>query len=327
MKKSIYIFSNGELKRKDNSLIFITKENKSYIPIERTSEIYVFGELNINSKLLNFLSQKNIIMHFYNYYGFYSGSYYPKEKQVSGFLLIKQVEHYLNAQKRVEIASELITSASYNIYRNLRYYNERNKSLSEEIKKIEALRKEIKKQTSINSLMEIEGNIREHYYSSWNKIINYEFTKRVKRPPDNIVNTLISFINSLIYTTTLSEIYRTYLNPTISYLHEPGERRFSLSLDLSEIFKPILVDRMIFSLLNKKIISEKDFSKELNNLYLKKNGMKKILQKYDDRLKEIIYHKTLKKKVSYRYLIRLEAYKLTKHLLDEKKYEGFKLWW
>nr|WP_198029621.1 type I-B CRISPR-associated endonuclease Cas1b [Marinitoga sp. 1137] len=272
MKKSIYIFSNGELKRKDNSLIFITKENKSYIPIEKTSEIYVFGELNINSKLLNFLSQKNIIMHFYNYYGFYSGSYYPKEKQVSGFLLIKQVEHYLNTQKRVEIASELITSASYNIYRNLRYYNERNKNLIEEIKKIESLRKEIKKQTSINSLMGIEGNIREHYYSSWKKIINYEFTKRVKRPPDNIVNTLISFINSLIYTTTLSEIYRTYLNPTISYLHEPGERRFSLSLDLSEIFKPILVDRMIFSLLNKKIISEKDFSKELNNLYLKKVG-------------------------------------------------------
>ncbi|NUU95032.1 CRISPR-associated protein Cas1 [Marinitoga sp. 1135] len=327
MKKSIYIFSNGELKRKDNSLIFITKENKSYIPIEKTSEIYVFGELNINSKLLNFLSQKNIIMHFYNYYGFYSGSYYPKEKQVSGFLLIKQVEHYLNTQKRVEIASELITSASYNIYRNLRYYNERNKNLIEEIKKIESLRKEIKKQTSINSLMGIEGNIREHYYSSWKKIINYEFTKRVKRPPDNIVNTLISFINSLIYTTTLSEIYRTYLNPTISYLHEPGERRFSLSLDLSEIFKPILVDRMIFSLLNKKIISEKDFSKELNNLYLKKSGMKKILQKYDERLKETIYHKTLKKKVSYRYLIRLEAYKLVKHLLGEKVYEGFKLWW
>jgi CRISP-associated protein Cas1 len=57
---------------------------------------------------------------------------------------------------------------------------------------------------------------------------------------------LISFGNSLLYATTLSEIYRTQLNPTVSFLHEPSARRYSLSLDLSEIFKPIIVDRTIF---------------------------------------------------------------------------------
>ncbi|HEY0222484.1 MAG TPA: CRISPR-associated endonuclease Cas1, partial [Lactovum miscens] len=91
--------------------------------------------------------------------------------------------------------------------------------------------------------MGIEGNIRESYYRTWTEIINQEvdFEKRVKRPPDNLVNTLISYFNSLVYTTCLSEIYVSQLNPTISYLHSAGERRFSLSLDLAEVFKPLLV--------------------------------------------------------------------------------------
>jgi CRISP-associated protein Cas1 len=66
----------------------------------------------------------------------------------------------------------------------------------------------------------------------------------VRRPPDNILNALISFGNSLVYAAVLGQIYRTQPNPTLSFLHEPGVRRFSLSLDLAEIFKPLLTDRI-----------------------------------------------------------------------------------
>ncbi|WGS65315.1 type I-B CRISPR-associated endonuclease Cas1b [Marinitoga aeolica] len=327
MKKTIYIFSSGTLQRKDNSLILINKNGKSYIPIEVVDDIYVFGEITLNSKLLNFLSQKNILVHFYNYYGYYSGTYIPKENKISGNILVKQVEHYLNHEKRLYIAKKIIEAASFNIFRNLRYYNSRKENIETYINEINYLRNKISEQKDISQLMGIEGNIREVYYSSWDNIVDFSFEKRTKRPPENIVNTLISFINSIIYTTTISEIYKTYLNPSISYLHEPGERRFSLSLDISEIFKPLIGDRLIFLLLNKKIITEKDFEKDLNGLYLKDKARKKILEMYDERLKKTIMHKTLHKKVSYRYLIRLECYKLIKHLLEEKSYEGFTLWW
>lgn len=70
-------------------------------------------------------------------------------------------------------------------------------------------------------------------------------------PPDNMINSLISFVNTLIYTKVLSEIYHTQLNPTISYLHEPGVRRFSLSLDIAEVFKPLIGDRLIFTVKSK----------------------------------------------------------------------------
>ena len=146
-------------------------------------------------------------------------------------------------------------------------------------------------------------------------------------PPDNMINSLISFVNSFIYAKVLSEIYHTQLNPTISYLHEPGVRRFSMCLDVSEVFKPLIGDRLIFSLLNRKQITEDSFTKELNFLHLKKESSRLIAQELEQRLKKTIMHKELGKKVSYQYLIRLEIYKLIKHLIGEKQYEGFKIWW
>ena len=154
-----------------------------------------------------------------------------------------------------------------------------------------------------------------------------EFEKRVMHPPDNMINSLISFVNSLIYSKTLTEIYHTQLNPTISYLHEPGSRRYSLCLDLSEIFKPLIGDRLIFSLLNKNQITENSFTRELNFLHLKKEASQLIVNELEKKLQATIMHKDLHRKVSYQYLIRLEAYKLIKHLIGEKEYEGFKMWW
>lgn len=330
MGETFYIFRDGDLRRKDNNIIITTPEgDKKNLKAEVTDEIYLFGEVGMNTKLLNFMSQAKIIMHIFNYYGFYSGSYYPRESNISGYLLVNQVKKYDDNESRVKIAKEILKVASYNIYRNLRYYNGRGIELSEPMKQIQSLINKLDFGTSINELMGIEGNIRKTYYSTWNNIVkqDIDFQKRVKRPPDNMINSLISFVNSLIYTTVLSEIYKTQLNPTISFLHEPGTKRFSLCLDIAEIFKPLIGERMIFSLLNKNQITEDDFERESNFLYLKESGKKTILMEYDTRLKRTIAHRDLGREVSYRYLIRLECYKLIKEIIGEKEYVGFKIWW
>ena len=330
MKQSFYVYNNGDLKRKDNTLRFTSYEGeKRDIPIERLSDIYVMSEMTINTAFINYISQYGIPMHFFNYYNFYTGSYYPKESLLAGQLLVKQVEHYTQSEKRIVIARKFIEAAVDNIYRNLRYYNSRGKDVSEYMKEIDYLRRKIPKCECIEELMGIEGNVRRQYYASWNVIVNQEinFEKRVMHPPDNMINSLISFVNSLIYSKTLSEIYHTQLNPTISYLHEPGVRRYSLCLDLSEVFKPLIGDRLIFSLLNRNQITEDSFTEELNFLHLKKEASKIIVTEFEKKLKQTIMHKELGRQVSYQYLIRLEAYKLIKHLIGEKEYEGFKIWW
>lgn len=330
MKSSIYIYQNGELKRKDGSLEFINEEGqKRSLPINAISEIYLFGENTINSKLVTFLSQNDVILHFFNYYDFYTSSLVPKKSKISGKLLVEQVKHYLDEDKRLVLAKKFVYAAANNIYRNLRYYNQRGKDVSEAMAEIKSLINGIDTSESISQLMGIEGNIRKNYYKVWTIIINQEidFDKRVKRPPDNMINTLISYLNSLVYTSVLSEIHKTQLDPTISFLHEPGTSRYSLSLDIAEIFKPLIADRLIFSLLNKNQIQDKHFSQKLNYLYLEESGSKVILTEYDKSLKRTIFLKELERDASYRYLIRLECYKLIKHILGEKEYEAFVMWW
>ena len=206
MKNSLYIYQNGELSRKDNTLRFTSEEgNKKDIPINSISEIYFFGEDSINTKLITFLSQNNIMVHFFNYYDFYVSSLVPREIKISGKLLVKQVEHYTYKEKRMELAKEFVKAAGNNIYRNLRYYNGRGKDVKDAMLEIMHLVKEVDKCDNIKQLMGVEGNIHKLYYSKWNVLIDQEidFTARVKRPPDNMINTLISYLNSLVYTTVL----------------------------------------------------------------------------------------------------------------------------
>ena len=313
MKRSYYIYNNGMLKRQDNSIAFVDENGeKRYIPIETVNEIYVMSEMNFNTNLINYLSQYGVVIHFFNYYSFYTGTFQPREKLVSGNLLVNQVNHYTDNEKRLDIAKRFIDGASFNIYRNLRYYNGRGKDVQIYMDKIEELRKQIPKSKSIQELMGYEGNIRKIYYESWNILIDQDinFEKRVKNPPDNMINTLISYVNTLVYTKVLSAIYNTQLNPTVSYLHEP-----------------IIGDRLIFSLLNKKQITEKSFTKDLNYLHLTKEASRTIVAELDKKLQTTIKHKELNKNVSYEYLMKLECYKLIKHLLGEKEYEPFKIWW
>ena len=319
MKQSFYVYNNGDLKRKDNTLQFTNYNGeKRDIPIERISDIYVMSEMSFNTKFINYISQYGIPMHFFNYYNFYTGH-----------LLVKQVSYYTDYEKRLVLARKFIGAAADNIYRNLRYYNGRGKDVSEYLRDVDSLRKQLGRVTTIEELMGIEGNIRRRYYAAWNVIVNQEiqFEKRVMHPPDNMINSLISFVNTLIYTKVLGEIYHTQLNPTISYLHEPGARRFSLSLDIAEVFKPLIGDRLIFSLLNRNQITEDSFTKELNFLHLKKDASKLIVSELEKRLKKTVMHKELGRQVSYQYLLRLECYKLIKHLIGEKEYEGFRIWW
>ncbi len=330
MKQSYYIYNSGDLQRKDNTLRFTSYEGeKRDIPVERISDIYVMTEMTFNTAFINYISKYGIPVHFFNYYQFYTGSYYPRESLLAGQLLVKQVEHYTDPLRRLLLAQRFVEAAADNIYRNLRYYNGRGKDVSVQMMEISTLRKDISKTKTIEELMGIEGNIRKNYYRAWKIIINQEidFEKRVMHPPDNMINSLISFVNSLIYSKTLSEIYQTQLNPTISYLHEPGVRRFSLCLDISEIFKPLIGDRLIFSLLNRNQITEDSFTKELNFLHLKKEASQTVVREFEAKLKTTIMHKDLNRQVSYQYLIRLEAYKLIKHLIGEKEYEGFRIWW
>lgn len=330
MRRALYIFSDGELKRKDNTLYFESEKGRKYVPVENTSEILVFGEVSLNKRLLEFLTQSEIILHFFNHYGYYVGSFYPRDHLNSGYMTLKQAEHYLDPQKRFVLAKSFVEGAISNIKKVLAYYLNRGREVGDYIAKIDSISTSIEGCKSTDELMAIEGNVREQYYNAFDAILDNDhfiFEGRTKRPPKNRLNALISFGNSLLYTTTLSEIYQTHLDPRIGFLHATNFRRFTLNLDVAEIFKPIIVDRIIFTLVNKDILKARHFEERLGGIVLNEKGRDLFVREYDERLKTTIRHRGLGRNVSHRRLIRMELYKIEKHLIGEELYKPFVARW
>lgn len=326
MGKTRYISSMGALSRKDNSLCFRKAEKNVYIPIETVSEIYCLSEVSLNTKLLDFLAQNNVILHIFNYYGGYSGTFYPKNQYNSGRLLVKQVLAF--EEKRIYIAKQIVSGISENIYEILYHYYKHDKK---EVKKTIDWIKKVFPQNlldakGIKQVLSVEGELWMRFYSEFNNILNEEFEmeRRVKRPPDNPLNAMISFGNSILYSKCISVIYRTHLDQRISYLHEPSEGRFSLSLDISEVFKPVIVFKTIFELVNnKKIKIEKHFVKNLNYCILNEEGRNIFIEALENRLETVFYHEKLKRKISYKTAIKLDCYKLIKCILENKEFIPF----
>lgn len=328
MGSTKYISSMGELSRKDNSLCFRSGGKNVYIPIENTKEIYCLNEVSINSKLLDFLAKNHIIIHFYNYYGGYSGTFYPRDQYQSGRLLVKQVNAFQT--NRLTVAKAIVLGIGKNIEEVLYHYYKHDKK--EVIKTITWIREEfpaeIEEAQTVAQLMRVEGQVWEKFYSDFSYFLPEEFlmNKRVKRPPDNPMNALVSFGNTLLYTKTISAIYRTHLDQRISYLHEPMEGRFSLSLDISEVFKPVVVYRTIFDLVNrKKLQVEKHFEKKVNYCLLNEEGRKIFITAFEERMESVFTHVKLKRKVTYRTAIKLDCYKLIKHIMEDKEFVPFSL--
>lgn len=335
MKRTLYLMSSGRIRRKQNTLVLEALDEdgtpkRKYFPIEQVQEIHAFGELELNKRLLEFLSKQEILVHFYNRKGYYVGSFYPREHYNSGFLILQQVACYLDEERRLDLARRFVEGAIANLLRVIRYYRNRGKPLEHVEKALQGHLARLPRQEAIEQLMQAEGQAREAYYRAFDLILEDEefaFEGRTRRPPRNRLNALISFGNSLLYTTALSEIYKTHLDPRVGFLHATNFRRFALNLDIAEVFKPLLVDRTILSLLQKGQIQPKHFDEELGGLYLNETSRKRFLEAWEARLQTTLYHRGLRRNVSYRRLIRLECYKLEKHLLGEKEYRPFRSRW
>ncbi len=323
-----YIFSMGELKRKDNSIMFKNEKGNFYIPIQDTRELYCMNEVSFNTKFLDFIGRAGITLHLFNYHNNYCGTFYPKEQLISGNLVVQQSLAFI--ERRLIIAKSIVSAIGKNIHEVLyHYYRHGKKDLKPYLDWLKNdVDKFLNKDINDKQIFFIEGQIWAKFYDSFKYFLPEDFlmNKRVKRPPDNPMNALVSFGNTLLYTKTISAIYNTHLNQSISFLHSPREGRFSLSLDISEVFKPIIVFKTIFDLVGrKKLQVTKHFDKKLNYALLNEDGKKIFIEAFENRINETFMHKKLKRKTSYKNCIKLDGYKLIKAIVENQEFNPFLL--
>lgn len=346
---NLYLTKSGQLQRKDNTLTFhlfeqdedawycddetpLAEDNaktatKRNLPIEAIDAVYLMNEIRLNTKLLVFLAQKNIPVHLFNYYGHHVGSCMPHPTQLSGDLVIAQSNAYQDIERRLHICRAITEAKLHNQLSILQYYERRRSGIADSIEAIKALKDQLSTAQSPDVIMGIEGQAGRTYYAAWGAWVDWakDGFKREYHPPTNPLNALISFLNSLLYTACVSELFRTALYPGISYIHAPQSRRFSLALDLVEPFKPVMVDRMLFRLVCKNMITDQHFRENSNGVLLNDDGRKLVLQTWDEQLRTTVEHKALKRSVSYRQLLRLDCYKLIKHLLENTPYAPYRI--
>ncbi|WP_135664018.1 type I-B CRISPR-associated endonuclease Cas1b [Halorhabdus rudnickae] len=330
MNDNYHIFSDGRVERHNDTVRLVTEgDEKKYLPIENAEALFLHGQIDFNTRVISFLDDHGVAMHVFGWNDYYAGSIMPERGQTSGQTVVKQVRAYDDEVHRGKIAREIVAGSIHNMRANVTYYDNRDYDLGPTLDALDRRREEIQSAESVEEAMGVEASARRAYYAIFDQILpdGFVFGGRKYNPPNNKVNSLISFGNSLVYANIVSAIRATALDPTISYLHEPGERRYSLALDLADLFKPVLTDRVVFRLVNRGQLSEDDFDSEMNACLLTESGRETFSKEFEQTLDRTIEHPRLNRKVSYQYLLRVEAYKLKKHLLTGESYESFERWW
>lgn len=329
MKMSVgkyHIITDGIINREDYSILFENESKKHFIPVEVTNQINIYSNITLASNVLNKMNEKNIKIHFFNKRGKSIGCFVPEKTCGYSNILLKQCELYLNEQIRLDIARRMEIASLHNIRSNLRYYEKHEIGIYDEaVKRISELIVEENKAKTINQLMLIEAQARQIYYRMFSNIIKneqFKFTIRTKRPPKDAVNACISFGNTLMYNEFLSIIWLKGLHPEIGMVHATNHRNYSLNLDFADIFKPIISDRVIFTLLNRKMINSTSFEEYNKGVYLSKFGKKIFLEQFEKKLNEALVIKG--KKYTYRELMILEVQNFKNEIIKKEKYRPYK---
>jgi CRISPR-associated protein Cas1 len=318
--ETLFVTRDAVLKQRENTLSIQIDGATRFLPVELVEHLVLLGETRLNTRLLTLCGKHGVRISVFDYYGYWKGSFEPIDRNPAGAVKLKQAALLLNTDKRLAVAREVVRGAAHNMLANLRYYRYRGTiELAPIITAMERLVEKLGGAKSTESLMGIEGNLHEWYYSGWKHIEpGLDFTPRVKRPPNNPVNCLISFLNQLTYAVARHEASKTHLEETFSVLHSPGQGRASLSLDLAEPFKPVLADMLIFRMVRRRMLADNWFNLQDGVCLLTEAGRRHVAEQFSLRLEEQYAGR------SFREWVYREALALERHVMEVAEYESFK---
>lgn len=329
VEQDYHIISDGILNRKDFSILFESEEHKIFIPVEACSSINIYSNVIFGKSFLEYANRHKLTVNMFDKYGNFMGSFHSQEHYKRTSVLLKQVTLYNNMLQRLELAIKIETASLHNQRENLRYFYKHSKkeTLKKAIELMSDYMSQMKNVKDINQLMMIEARAKQQYFQSFDDMIDNEeflFEKRTRRPPQNEVNALISFGNAFLYRRIANEIYKTALDIRIGIVHASNSRSESLNLDIAEIFKPVIVDRTVFSVIhNLQIRSNMHFeTTNEGGIYLNNMGRRIFIKGLEQKLN--LKLSVNGQRITYDRIIKNEIYKILCCIEKNEKYKPFK---
>lgn len=323
-----HLINEGILTKHDFTILFEGDEGKKYIPVETAESIYVYSNVVFSGNFFEFVNKYGLNVNIIDRYGEKVGSFVSQNNRRNIKTEIKQIKLYEDEKARLDLARRLEIASISNLRANLRYYERRkpDEMLQDTISYITDLIHKLNDSKDITGLMALEARARQKYYQCFNVIMTasgFSFKRRSKRPPEDPLNAMISFGNTLLYQRFANEINRTSLDIRIGVVHATNNRPESLNLDLADLFKPIIVDRTIFTLVNRKMLDIHDFVEvENNGVYLSKNGKRLFLQEFERKIYQKIKYNGMER--TYDFIMKNEVQKLKKFIEQGEVYKPYK---
>lgn len=327
-KQTREILSDGILRQKDYSLLFESDFSECNIPVESVDVINVYSDVVFDSGFLKKAFKSGIEINVFEKCGGLIGRFTPFSSLKSPKITFEQLNAYYDKKRRLNIAKQFVLGSIHNLRLNIRYYNKQNPAENYEaaIKQTYKISDKIKEAEDYENVLMLEARVRELYYSCFDSFIDNEdfcFEKRSRKPPKNEINAMMSFGNTVLYNLIATEINKSVLDIRVGFLHATNNRKESLNLDVAELFKPLVVDRTVFMLVNRNIIKKSHFEHGENGaVLLNEEGKRIFLKTIYEKLDTVITEKDFK--MNYRQLIKAEIRKLTGCFRENKPYSSFK---
>ncbi len=328
---TLYLTQDGAVVRKSGERLKVTlqKDMLLDIPLIKVDQVVLFGNITVTQSALQSLLERNVDLVFLTSRGRYLGRLQP-EFSKNGILRRAQYAAAQDAERTLEISKGFIRGKLLNMRTVLqRAGREGAKAdLSSAIDQLRALVNRLPRATSVNEARGVEGAGTAVYFQQFDNLLKVDgisFPGRVRRPPTDPVNSLLSFGYVLLHKDLYAVCNLVGFDPYIGYLHADRHGKPSLALDLMEEFRPVLVDGMVLSLINKRMISPADFEVSLGRIHrMKKGALKTFLRVYEERKRDEIKHPALGHRVTYWRALELQARILAKVLVGElERYTPF----
>jgi CRISPR-associated protein Cas1 len=322
--------------------VILSPARKERVPLIKVDDVVVMGEVTLTASALHMLLDRDIEITFLSHYGKFKGRLSPSFSK-NAILRMAQYRSHLDMSRRCELARRFVIGKLSNQRQRLQRYNRAQSDpevsrvidqLADLIQNLAALPLDVSnitqplatgdnrvEGTPLETILGIEGAGSAAYFRCFGKLISdgevWPFDLRIKRPPTDPVNSLLSFGYSLLTTQVASAVQLVGFDHYVGYLHSSFYGRPSLALDLMEEFRPVIVDSVVLTILSNRMLTPDDFVVELGAYRLKDERRKMFFTKFEERLNEEITHPVFGYQITYRRCIELQARLLAKLLTGE----------
>jgi CRISP-associated protein Cas1 len=336
---TLYLVRQGTTLRKEQGrfLVRTQEENEPAksleVPIQEVDRVLVFGNVQLSTTAIASCLEAKIPVIFLSQWGDYKGHLWSAEYGDLRFEAA-QFRLQLDEEFKRSVACQVVLGKLANSKHFLLRLNRKRKSdkvveMIGGINDVQGTLGETGRVLTLDQLRGYEGVASKHYFTALGELIlndGFTFTERNRRPPKDPVNSMLSFGYMLLFYNVLSLILAEGLNPYLGNLHGSDRKEAFLAFDLVEEFRSPIVDTLVMTLINQKIMRPTDFGwpREDGGVFLLEPGKRVFLKHFEERISKPIAHPDVKTEVSYRRVIQLQVQRYKKVLMDGGLYEPFR---